>query len=100
MHEPITGIVVATHGAMAFFGGLVHALNAYRHRQTKGWLDVCILLIIASFSGVIFAILTQYLFPHQMYLSHAAAGCGGVLGIEGLTYVALRVRDFIAPPQK
>ena len=88
--------LVISHGVLALFGGVVHALKAYRGGETKGPMDVMVLAIISAFSGVIFAILALYFFPHQMYLSHAAAGAGGFLGVESLTLVAMKIRDMLA----
>ena len=96
MHEPITTTVVATHAGLAVFGGIVHALTAHRSGKTRGFMDIMLLAIISSFAGVMFAILATHYFPHQMYLSHAAAGMGGFLGVEGLSFLALRVRDLVA----
>ena len=96
MHEPITTTVLVSHGGLAVFGAFVHALKAHRDKTSKGLLDLLILTAMSTFSGVMFAIAAGYFFPHQMYLSHAASGAGGFLGVEGLTLLALKIRDLIS----
>lgn len=95
MHEPITTSIVVSHGALALFGGVVHALNAQREGKSKGMVDLSILAFISTFSGVMFALTASYLFPHEMYLSHAAAGAGGFLGVEGLSALAAYITQRI-----
>lgn len=83
------------HGVAAIFGGLTHALNAQRKGTTKGWSDVLVLTVISSFSGVVFALVSLYMFDN-LYITIAAAGSGGFLGVEGLAVIAKRVQDMIA----
>lgn len=95
-HEPaalLASSYVLKHAALAVFGGLVHALSAYRSGQTKGISDVVILTVISSFSGIMFALLALHTFPNQVYFTFAAAGAGGFLGVEGLTIMAKKLRD-------
>lgn len=80
-------IAIATkHGILAIFGGIVHALSAYRKGETRGVLDIFILAIISSFTGVIFALVALNLYPDN-YLTYAIAGVGGFVGVEGLSFV-------------
>ena len=89
--EPISTSLVVKHGILAVFGGIVHALSAYRRGETKGWLDIIVLSIISSFTGVIFALIALYLYPNT-YLSFAIAGMGGFVGVEGMSWVQEFVR--------
>lgn len=84
--EVTTGIL-AKHGTIAFFGALVHALNAHRHGDTKSLLDIFTLTVISSFSGVMFAFLGLHFFTEGSYLTLALAGAGGFLGVEGMVLV-------------
>lgn len=98
MSEPVSSLAVssvATHGVLALFGALAHAINAHRTGQTKGFLDFVALIILSSFSGVIFALLALHTFDSQ-YITLAASGSGGFLGIEGVTFLAPKVRNLIA----
>jgi len=83
----ITSAAVAKHGVVAFFGALVHALNAHRHGDTKSLLDILTLTVISSFSGVMFAFLGLHFFSEGSYLTLALAGAGGFLGVEGMGLV-------------
>ena len=86
---------VAKHGLIAAFGALAHAINAHRAGKTKGLLDFCLLTVMSSFSGVIFALVALHLFGNQ-YITLAAAGSGGFLGVEGLTILSAKIRDVLA----
>ena len=95
MSEPLSVVTtgaIFTHGALAIFGALAHAINAHRNGKSKGWLDFLLLTIMSSFSGVVFALLALHLFDNQ-YMTLAASGAGGFLGVEGLTILATKVRD-------
>lgn len=85
-----------THGVLAFFGALVHASKAYRAGQTKSFLDYCALVMMSSFSGVMFALLALYLFNEPSYLTMAMAGTGGFLGVEGMTLIIDRLQSIIS----
>ena len=74
------------HGLIAILGGIIHALSAYRKGETRGLIDIVILAIISSFTGVIFAFLALYLYP-QGYLTYAIAGVGGFIGVEGMAWI-------------
>ena len=98
MSEPVSTFAftsIATHGVLAGFGALAHAINAHRTGKTKGFLDFCLLTIMSSFSGVIFALVALHLSGNE-YVTLAAAGSGGFLGVEGLTILSVKVRDVLA----
>lgn len=95
MHEPVSTTVVAYHGILALFGGFVHALEKQRTGQSKGLRDLLVLSLISSFSGVMFALLAGYWFPHDHYLSMVAAGSGGYLGVEGMSIIAAWITRLI-----
>lgn len=80
----ITGAALTKHGAVAVFGAVVHALNAYRNGGAKSFVDMVMLTIISSFSGVIFAFVAFHVFGEDSYLTLAIAGSGGFLGVEGM----------------
>jgi hypothetical protein len=83
------------HGVIAVFGGTVHALQKQREGMTKGIWDIIVLGAISSFSGIIFALVSMYLFESE-YITLAAAGSGGFLGVEGLAVIAKKIQDLIA----
>ena len=85
---------ILSHAFIAVFGGIVHALNAHRHGDTKGIGDIAVLAVISSFSGIIFALVCMYFF-NNAYITLAAAGSGGYLGTEGLSVVAKKVQQLI-----
>jgi len=97
MIEPasITIGAFVKHMLLASFGALAHAINAHRLGQTKGLMDFLLLTILSSFSGVMFALIAMYL-THNEYMTLAAAGSGGFLGVEGLTLLTTKVRDTLA----
>lgn len=99
MTEPITTtLTIATickHGILAVFGALAHAINVHRSGGSKGVVDFCLLTIMSSFSGIIFALIALQ-FLHNEYLTLAAAGSGGYLGVEGLSVLASKIRDTLA----
>ena len=90
MEQQINIATITQHGAIAVFGGVVHALSAYRQGETRGPLDILVLAVISSFTGVIFAFLALYLYP-QGYLTYAISGVGGFVGVEGMSWIT----DFI-----
>lgn len=87
---------IAIHGLMAFFGAIVHAAKAYRSGSSRTWLDFITLTIMASFSGVMFALVGFALFPESGYLRIAFTGMGGYLGVEGMTLIIERFRQLVA----
>lgn len=87
---PVTEVAsgaLVKHGMVAFFGALVHALNAHRNGDTKNVVDIISLTIISSFSGVMFAFIGLHFFQEGSYLTLAFAGSGGFLGVEGMSFV-------------
>lgn len=86
--------LVFKHAFLAFFGAVANAINQHRNGKSKGFTDFFFLSVISSFSGVLFALLALYLFDNQ-YITMAAAGAGGFLGVEGLTIIATKIRDIL-----
>ena len=84
--EYINTMVALKHGILAVFGGIVHALSAYRKGETRGLFDIIVLSVISSFTGVIFALIALYLYP-EGYLTYAIAGVGGYVGVEGMAWI-------------
>lgn len=81
------------HGLLAFFGAIVHASKTFRDGGTKNLVDFIILVIMSSFSGVMFALLGFEMFGVDSYLSMAMAGAGGFVGVEGMTIVVSYLTD-------
>jgi hypothetical protein len=94
--EIIASGALAKHGVVAFFGALVHALNAHRHGDTKSFVDIVTLTVISSFSGVMFALIALHFFQDGSYLTLAFAGSGGFLGVEGMSLVIKVVKKSIS----
>lgn len=86
---------VIYHGLLAVFGALVHALDAHRKGNSKSFIDFISLIIMSSFSGVMFALIGLNWFPESIYLTTAMAGTGGYIGVEGMAWVrAVIVKRF------
>ena len=94
MHNTIGTSIIVKHGILALFGGIVHALNSYREGKSKSFLDVIILTIISSFSGVLFSFIALH-FYDSSYFSLAVAGSGGFLGVEGLGYLTKFIKKAV-----
>lgn len=86
-------LLMLGHALMALFGALVHALRAHRNGSSKTLLDFVALVVMSSFSGVIFALMAIHFFPEEIYISIALAGTGGYLGIEGMGMVIERIKN-------
>lgn len=84
--------IALIHGLMAVFGAIAHALRAHRDGRSKGVVDFVILTMMSSFSGVLFYLVSAQLFNND-YMTLAMAGAGGFLGVEGLTFLAGKLRD-------
>lgn len=89
--EQITTAILIKHGVMAVFSALVHALIEYREGKTRTLLDMFIITIISSFSGVMFGLIALRFFPNDVYFSLAITGTGGVMGVEGLRIVTRQI---------
>lgn len=87
MMEPITSTQVITHGGLAVFWAVVHALNAHRQWKSKSFLDFIILVVMSSFTWVMFTLIALHLFPTATYLLFAMSGAGGYLGVEWMGMV-------------
>jgi hypothetical protein len=77
---------------VSFLGGLVKALD---DGENVNWKHLLFQTIIGGFSGVIFGLLTCYVFGENMYLVGAVSGAGGVLGMKGLKSLSETIRRFI-----
>lgn len=86
---------ILLHGVLALFGALVHALKSHRSGNSKTLSDILMLTTMASFSGVMFAIIGLQIFEDQVYLSLAMAGTGGFLGVEGMSIVVEKIRELL-----
>jgi len=82
----------AAHGLLALFGAFTHASSVYRSGGTKNLMDFLLLIIMSSFSGVMFALVGLYIFGDGNYLTMAMAGTGGFLGVEGMTFIVEFIR--------
>lgn len=87
MVEPISTSQVVAHGSLAVFGAIVHALNAHRQGKSKTFLDFIILVVMSSFTWVMFTLIAFHLFPTATYLLFAMSGAGGYLGVEWMGMV-------------
>lgn len=72
------------HGIMAIFGAIAHALSAHRKGEVKSFVDFISLVVMSSFTGVVFVLIATAYIPEETYLIGAVAGTGGWLGIEGM----------------
>ena len=92
--NPLQPHTILPHALIEIFGGVVHALNAHRTGESKGFGDFLALSVISSFSGIIFALVCIYFFQNE-YITLAAAGCGGYLGTEGLSVIAKKIQQLL-----
>lgn len=91
----ITSAALTKHGIVAVFGAVVHSLNAYRNGGSKSFIDMLMLTIISSFSGVMFAFVAFHVFGEESYLTLAIAGSGGFLGVEGMSMLTRALKKSI-----
>lgn len=92
----ITSSVVTKHGLVALFGAIVHASRAHRTGKSRGFGDFAILIVMSSFSGLMFGLTALHFFPNDQYLSLVITGTGGFLGVEGMTLIVNKVQQLIA----
>ncbi len=95
MIEPISSSQVIAHGSLAIFWAIVHALNAHRQGKTKSFLDFIVLVIMSSFTWVMFTLLALHLFPMATYLLFAMSGAGWYLGVEWMSMVVWYLKNRI-----
>lgn len=88
MTEPVSTSAIVFHGGLAVFGAIVHALSAHRNWTSKSFLDFLILVIISSFTWVMFTLIAFHMFPASVYLTGACAGFGWFVWVEGMSFVA------------
>ena len=81
------------HGLLALFGAFTHAAVSYRSGGTKSFGDFMILVVISSFSGVMFALMGAEFFGPDSYRTLAMTGTGGFIGIEGMTWVTTFIKS-------
>lgn len=93
--NPVTPYVA--HGLLALFGAFVHAAKSHREGESKTVVDFLVLMIMSSFSGVMFALIGLETFGEASYLTLAMAGTGGFIGVEGMTYVIQLIRNRLFP---
>lgn len=93
-YAPIASVTMVKHGLMALFGAVANALRAHRSGTSKGLADFIFLTVMSSFSGVVFS-LVAHVTLGDTYLTLAAAGAGGFLGVEALSVMSERIRDSI-----
>lgn len=75
------------HAGIALFGAVVHALEAQRKGSSKTFADFAALVVMSSFSGVMFALVAVSYLQDQVYLTTAIAGTGGYIGVEGMSFI-------------
>lgn len=92
MYTPITSDQMIVHGGIAFFGAIVHALNAHRTGKSKGIIDFSILVIMASFTGVMFFIVASHFFEGQTWMVAASTGAGAYMGVDGMSLLVEKIR--------
>lgn len=85
--EPISTSQVVAHGSIAIFWAIVHALNAHRKWTSKSFLDFIVLVIMSSFTWVMFTLLAFHFFPAATYLIYAMSGAWGYLGVEWMSFI-------------
>lgn len=95
MIEPISTTQVVAHWWLAIFWAIVHALNAHRNGKSKTFLDFIILVIMSSFTWVMFTLIAFHLFPWATYLLFAMSGAGGYLGVEWMGMVVELIKNRI-----
>lgn len=90
---------IIMHGMVAFFGAITHAIRAHRAGQSKGLIDFALLTIMSSFSGLIFSLIALQA-TDNLYFTLAAAGAGGFLGVEGLSFASNFIKNSLAQSLK
>lgn len=84
---PINDII--SYGVITMFSGLAKALADGKKRL---W-DIVTGVIISGFSGTMFAVASMAIFgDSHFYLTMVMAGSGGFLGVEGMNWLAERVK--------
>ena len=91
--EPISTSQVIAHGSLALFWAIVHALKAHRSWDSKTIVDFLILVIMSSFTWVIFTLLALHFMPAAPYLAYAASGAGGYLWVEAMSLIVVLIKN-------
>ena len=93
MIEQIATSKILAHWLIALFWAVVHALGAHRSGKSKTFLDFIILIIMSSFTWVMFTFIAFHLFPSATYLLFAMSGTWGYLGVEWMSMVASYLKN-------
>ena len=76
------------HAMIAFFAGFAHALNEKTYLEKKSWWskagEFVASMLVASFAGVVFGLLSIEYFGEGSYVALAVTGAGGFMGAKGL----------------
>jgi len=80
------------HGGMAFMGGIAKATKKKKSRI----LEYVACGVVASFSGVLLAVVLKHFLPTAEYLHLAGAGVGGWLGADGIEIIVKIIKKVIA----
>ena len=75
------------------FWAVVHALGAHRSGKSKTFIDFIILIVMSSFTWVMFTFIAFHLFPSATYLLFAMSGTWGYLGVEWMSMVASYLKN-------
>lgn len=86
MTEPISTSTLMAHGALAIFGGVVHALSAHRQWKSKTLLDFFMLTIMSSFTWIIFWLIALHL-SASIYIALAMTWTWWFLWVEWMWIV-------------
>ena len=85
--ETISSATLAKHGVLAFFWAIVHALSAHRAGTSKSFLDFIVLVIMSSFTWVMFTLIAHQILPTAPYHAYAASGAGWYIRVEGMSSI-------------
>ena len=90
---PLT--VFIKHGVIALFGAITQALIEHRELRSRTFFDFVVLIIVGSFTGVMFGLLALNFFPNNQYISMSITGAGAVMGKEGLSMLSKKLLDML-----
>lgn len=83
--EGISLGLLIKHGSLALFWAIVHALSDHRSWKSKSFLDFIILIIMSSFTWVMFTLLALHTIPDSPYLIYAMSWTWWYLWIEWMS---------------
>lgn len=93
--ESVPLVVFIKHGVIALFGAITQALIEHRELRSRTFMDFLILIIIGSFTGVMFGLIALNFFPDNQYVSLSITGAGAVMGKEGLAMLSKKLMDML-----